>query len=174
MSVATSAKVLEVMSSFAEVMSRLLLDQHQKQLAELDLTLLQAQVLRLLRRGPVLTGQLAVELGISAPAITQLTDRLMRKQLIERRASAADRRAISIALTAKGKRLVDQFRQRRRDIFNEALKSLDEPEQSQVASAMEKIVAALEEYEQRMAKKYRRGINKGTSDRSRSRENERV
>jgi DNA-binding MarR family transcriptional regulator len=164
MVVATSARVLEVMGGFAEVMSRLLLEQHQKGLAELDLTLLQAQVLRVLRRGPVPTGQLAVELGISAPAITQLTDRLTRKHLIERRASARDRRSIEVALTDKGKRLVDQFRQRRRDIFNEALKSLDRTEQAQVLSALEKIVAALEEYEQKIAKKSRRTVNKQTSD----------
>jgi DNA-binding MarR family transcriptional regulator len=164
MTVATDARVLEVMGGFTEVMTRLLLEQHQKQLAALDLTLLQAQVLRVLRRGPLLTGQLAVELGISAPAITQLTDRLTRKLLIERRASAEDRRSVQIALTAKGRRLVDQFRQRRRAIFNEALRSLDKTEQAQVLSALEKIVAALEEYEQKIAKKYRRTINKQTSD----------
>lgn len=164
MTVATSARVLEVMNGFAEVMSRLLIEQHQKQLAALDLTLLQAQVLRVLRRGPLLTGQLAVELGISAPAITQLTDRLTRKLLIERRASADDRRSVQIALTTRGKRLVDQFRQRRRDIISEALKSLDRAEQSQVLSALEKIVVALEDYEQKIAKKHRRTVSKQTSD----------
>ncbi|HEY6186125.1 MAG TPA: MarR family transcriptional regulator [Pyrinomonadaceae bacterium] len=164
MAAATSAGVLEVMSGFAEVMSRLLLEQHQKQLAALDLTLLQAQVLRVLRNGPLLTGQLAAELGISAPAITQLTDRLVRKLLIERRASAEDRRSVQIALTTRGKRLVDQFRQRRRDIFNEALRSLDKTEQAQVLSALEKVVVALEEYEQKIAKKHRKTVNKQTSD----------
>jgi DNA-binding MarR family transcriptional regulator len=160
MAVATNGRVLEVMSGFADVMSRLLLEQHQKQLAALDLTLLQAQVLRVLRGSPLLTGQLAQELGISAPAITQLTDRLTRKHLIERRASVHDRRSIEIALTTKGKRLVDQFRQRRRDIFNEALKGLDKVEQAQVLSALEKVVVALEEYEQKIAKKHRRTVNK--------------
>jgi DNA-binding MarR family transcriptional regulator len=155
MAVATPARVLEVMNSFAEVMSKLLLEQHQKHLAELDLTLSQAQVMRVLRRGPVLTGQLAVELGISAPAITQLTDRLIRKRLIERRASDADRRSVQIALSARGKRLVDQFRQRRIHIFNEAFKSLDGEERAQVVAALEKMVTALEEYERRITKKRR-------------------
>lgn len=165
MASATPAKLLEVMNSFGELMAKLLVEQHQKHLAELDLTLLQAQVLRVLRGGPVLTGQLAAELGISAPAITQLTDRLIRKQLIERRASADDRRSVQIALSARGKRLVDQFRQRRSDIFSEALKSLDEREQSQAIEALEKVLTALAEYEQKIAGKHRKTTNKETADR---------
>jgi DNA-binding MarR family transcriptional regulator len=162
---AASPKVLEVINGFAEVMSKLLVEHHQKHLAELDLTLLQAQALKVLRHdGPVLTGQLAAELGITAPAITQLTDRLVRKRLIERRASANDRRSVQITLSARGKRLVDQFRQRRSDIFSQALKSLDEREQTQIVSALEKLVAALEEYEQKIANKHRRTTSKETAD----------
>lgn len=155
MPTASPARVLEVMNGFAEVMSKLLVEQHQKQLADLDLTLLQAQVLRLLRRGPVLTGKLATELGISAPASTQLTDRLVRKQLIERRPIDGDRRSIQLVLTPRGRRLVDQFRQRRTVIFGEAFKSLSEDERAQVVAALEKMVAALEEYERKLAKKHR-------------------
>jgi DNA-binding MarR family transcriptional regulator len=151
----TPARVPEVMNSFAEVMSKLLVEQHQKHLADLDLTLLQAQVLRLLRRGPVLTGQLATELGISAPAGTQLTDRLVRKRLIERRAGDGDRRSIQLMLTARGRRLVDQFRRHRTLIFGEAFKTLAAEEQAQFVAALEKMVAALEEYERKIAKKHR-------------------
>ncbi|HEX8137975.1 MAG TPA: MarR family transcriptional regulator [Pyrinomonadaceae bacterium] len=153
MATVSPARALEVMNSFAEVMSKLLVEQHQKHLAELDLTLLQAQVLRLLRRGPVLTGQLALELGISAPASTQLTDRLVRKRLIERRTGDSDRRSIQLAITPRGKRLVDQFRQRRSFIFGEAFKSLGEEEQAQVVAALEKMVAALEDYERKITKR---------------------
>ena len=56
-----TAQAEEVLNSFAEVMSRLLIERYQRHLAELDLTLLQAQVLRALRRGSLLTGQLASE-----------------------------------------------------------------------------------------------------------------
>ena len=139
------------MNGFAETMSRLLIEHQQRELAGLDLTLLQAQVLRVLRRGALPTGQLAAELRISAPAITQLTDRLIRKGLIERRAAANDRRSVLIALSAKGRQLVDQFRRRRSDIFNDAIAGLSEAEQAQVVEALEKVVAALERYESKAA-----------------------
>ena len=143
----TPARAEEILSSFADIMSKLLIERHQQHLAELDLTLLQAQVLKALRRGPLLTGQLAAELRISAPALTQLTDRLVRKGLIERQAAADDRRCVMVALSAKGRRLVDQFRRRRGDIFSGALSYLSEAEQAQVVRALGKVIEALERYE---------------------------
>jgi DNA-binding MarR family transcriptional regulator len=142
-----AAKVEEILNHFADAMARVLLDQHQQHIAELDLTLLQAQVLRVLRRGPMPTGQLAAELRISAPAITQLTDRLVRKGLIERQAAVDDRRCVLIALSTKGKRLVDQFRKRRAELFHNALATLDEREQEQVLKVLGKVVLVLENYE---------------------------
>lgn len=141
------AEVEEVLNNFAEVMSRLMIDQYQKQITELELTLPQAQVLRVLRRGALTTGQLAAELRISAPAITQLTDRLIRKDLIERSATADDRRCVIVALSDKGTRLIDEFRKRRGDIFNWALADLSEIEQKQVMEVLGKVVKALESYE---------------------------
>ena len=148
---AISARAEEVLSSFAEVMSKLLIEQYQHHLAQLDLTLPQAQVLRVLRRGPILTGRLAAELRITAPAITQLTDRLIRKGLIERQAAADDRRCVMVALSAKGKRLVDQFRRQRSDIFTGALRYLSEDEQAQVVEGLSKVIEALERHESESA-----------------------
>lgn len=146
-----TAQAEEVLNSFAEVMSRLLLERYQRHLAELDLTLLQAQVLRTLRRGSLLTGQLASELRISAPALTQLTDRLVRKGLIERQVAADDRRCVLVALSARGRRLVDQFRRQRSDIFNGALAYLSDTEQAQVVKGLSKVIEALERYESQPA-----------------------
>ena len=141
------ASIDEVLNSFAEVMSRLLIEHYQQHLTELDLTLPQAQVLRVLRRRPLPTGQLANELRISAPAVTGLTDRLLRKGLIERSAAMGDRRTVIIALSTKGKTLVDQFRKRRGDIFCHALAELSAPEQTQIVEALSKVLEALKRYE---------------------------
>ena len=143
----SGAEAEEVLNRFAEVMSKLLIEQHQQRLAALDLTLLQAQVLRVLRRGPLLTGQLATELRTTAPAITQLTDRLIRKGLIERQAAVDDRRCVMVALSAKGRRLVDQFRRQRSQIFTGALAYLRDDEQAQVVEGLSKVIEALERYE---------------------------
>jgi DNA-binding MarR family transcriptional regulator len=142
----------EILNGFAEVISKIVLDLHQQHLAELDLTLSQAQALRVLRRdGTLPTGRLALELRISAPAVTQLTDRLIRKGLIARQAAAADRRTVLVALSGKGRRLIDQFRKRRCEIFSGALAQLREVERAEVIASLEKMVAALEQYESGLA-----------------------
>jgi DNA-binding MarR family transcriptional regulator len=144
---APAAGVEEILNNFAEVMSRLMIDHYQQQISELDLTLPQAQVLRVLRRSQMPTGQLASELRISAPAITQLTDRLLRKGLIERRAAADDRRCVIVALSEKGAGLVDQFRESRRDIFSRAIADLSETDRRLVVELLGKVVKALESFE---------------------------
>ncbi|MBD0369845.1 MAG: MarR family transcriptional regulator [Pyrinomonadaceae bacterium] len=141
-------KVTEILDGFGEAMSRLMVDQLQKHLSELDLTLPQVQVLRILHReGTVPTGKLAQCLRISAPATTQLTDRLLRKGLIERRASEDDRRAVLVALSAEGQGLIDKFRERRNAIFGAALSQLSEAEQAQVVSSLQKVIRVLTEFE---------------------------
>lgn len=140
----TPGQVEGVLNDFAEKMTGLMIDQYQQHIAELELTLPQAQTLRILRRGPLTTGRLADELGISAPAITQLTDRLVRKGLIERRAAEGDRRCVIVALTGRGTALVDEFRARRRELFSGALAQLDAREQEQVFRALEMVTEALE------------------------------
>ena len=143
----TPIKVEEVLNSFTEVMSALMIDQYQKDIAELDLTFPQAQAMRILRRGPMLTGQLASQLKISAPAITQLTDRLIRKGLIKRTTGALDRRCVIVGLSIRGRQLVDHFRQRRREVFSRALVHLSNQEQARITEVLVNVVAALEEFE---------------------------
>lgn len=141
-------KLAEILDGFAEAMSRLMVDQLQKHLAELELTLPQVQVLRILKReGTVPTGKLAGCLKISAPATTQLTDRLIRKGLIERQHSEDDRRAVLVALSPKGQNLINRFRQQRNAVFSAALSQLSEAERTQVVSSLQKVIAALESYE---------------------------
>ena len=72
---------------------------------------------------------------------------MIRKQLIERESLDGDRRTVLIKLSSKGKRLVDQFRKRRSDIFNNALARLGDDEQSEVIEAFEKVIKCLESYE---------------------------
>ena len=146
-----SSKSEEILHSFCEVMSKLLLDRYQQHLSELELTLPQAQVLRLLRRdGAVPTGQLAAELRITAPAITQLTDRLVRKGLIERQSTVDDRRTVLVALSSKGMKLVEQFRRRRGEAFKGALAELGAAERAKVVESLRKLVGALQSYESKL------------------------
>jgi len=137
-------RVDEILNSFAEAMFRNMFERYKRHLSELDLTMVQAQVLRLLHARSLSTGELAAELGISAPAVTQLTDRLIRKRLIERRSAAADRRSVLVVLTSKGKRAIDRFREKRGDIFRLALDRLAEGDRAEVMVSLAKILAAME------------------------------
>jgi DNA-binding MarR family transcriptional regulator len=139
-----------ILDRFVEGLFRLMLDHHRAQVVEMDLTVVQAQTLTLLRRAPLPTTRLAASLGISAPAMTQLTDRLVRKRFIERRSADADRRAVIIELTEQGKRLVDRFRRRRSEVFAEALSRLKDLDRAEVIDALSKVVEALEKHEERI------------------------
>lgn len=136
-----------VLDRFAETMFRLMLEHHQRQAVEMAMTLPQLQTLKLLMGGPRATGDLAATLRISAPAVTQLTDRLTRKQLIERQAADGDRRSVMIALTERGRQAVDSFRERRHTVISGALAFLDDLERAQIILALSKMVGALEQFE---------------------------
>ena len=134
----------DILDRFAETIFNAMMAQYQKQATEMGLPAAQAQALRVLGRAPLCTTELAVELGVSAPAITQLTDRLTQKRLIERRTVDGDRRAVRIALSDKGRRTVAAFRARRAAIFREAFTHLNEGDRASLLPALEGFVAALE------------------------------
>lgn len=133
-----------ILDRFIEGLFRLMLDHHQAHVVEVDLTLVQAQALKLLRAAPLPTSKLAAALGISAPAVTQLTDRLSRKQLIERQAVETDRRAVIVAVTDKGGRVIDGFRKRRNEVFAATLLQLSEEDRMEVIDALSKVAAVLQ------------------------------
>lgn len=61
---------------------------------------------QLLDLEPAAPSQLAERIGMTRGAITKLADRLISKSLIVRKADAQDGRAQTLALTAKGRKLV--------------------------------------------------------------------
>jgi len=70
---------------------------------QLDLTMPQFAALHTIwRRGPLSGRQLADQLGISAPAIVKVCDRLEARGLIERVRDRSDRRVQWLQLTASG------------------------------------------------------------------------
>ena len=136
-------EIAAVLDRFVDGWFVLILEQHQKQIVETDLTMSQAQALRLLAGAPLTTGNLAGKLGISAPAVSQLTDRLIRKQLIERRAVERDRRSVTVELSVTGRRLIDGFRQRRNEVFERALLKLSDSDRNEVIGALAKMADVL-------------------------------
>ncbi|HEX8052016.1 MAG TPA: MarR family transcriptional regulator, partial [Thermoleophilaceae bacterium] len=55
---------------------------------------------------PLACGELALAAGVAAPTASRMLDALVRDGIVTREGSTADRRVVSVALTAKGRRLV--------------------------------------------------------------------
>jgi MarR family 2-MHQ and catechol resistance regulon transcriptional repressor len=74
------------------------------------LTLTEFAILEALyHRGPLLLGEVQRRILVSSGGITFLVDRLVAKELVERRACATDRRARYAALTPKGEALLAEI-----------------------------------------------------------------
>jgi DNA-binding MarR family transcriptional regulator len=74
------------------------------------ITLAQLAALRLLRGGPVSTGQLGRLIGLSPASTTHLVDRLEARGLAGRSRRQDDRRAVDVHLTDAGRRVLDESR----------------------------------------------------------------
>ena len=80
-----------------------------------EVTLTQYRTLVVLAsRGPQSLAGLAEAVGVTPATATRMCDRLVRKDLIRRRTERDDRRQLRVALTAKGRSLVDAVTGRRR------------------------------------------------------------
>jgi DNA-binding MarR family transcriptional regulator len=97
--------------------SRALVAVAARSLADLaeDVTLPQYRALvELAARGPQRLADLATALGVDPSTATRMCDRLVRKQLVQRRRISADRRGVRISLTPAGRALVEEVTRRRR------------------------------------------------------------
>jgi DNA-binding MarR family transcriptional regulator len=80
-----------------------------------DVTLAQYRVLvELAARGPQRPADLATALDVERSTATRMCDRLVRKQLVQRRRSSSDRRVVRVSLTPSGRQLVAAVTHRRR------------------------------------------------------------
>jgi DNA-binding MarR family transcriptional regulator len=111
-----------------------------KETEQLGVTARQTTLLWLVKRSPGLSlAELAVEEGISPPAMSGHIDRLERAGLLARERSSDDRRRVGLRLTDEGERLLRRVRARRTTWLADRLRALD-PE---ALDAVEAAVPAL-------------------------------
>jgi long-chain acyl-CoA synthetase len=77
-------------------------------LAEVDLSLPQYRLLMFIDRQSAGASMLADQLAVSRPSITAVVDGLVVRGLVERKASACDRRRVELSLTDLGRELLDR------------------------------------------------------------------
>jgi len=76
---------------------------------EHDLTPQQAQLLCIIKDQPRAMGQLVQMLRLDKSSVSGLVDRVEQRGLVRRQPSAADRRAVNVAVTPRGRRLAQAF-----------------------------------------------------------------
>ncbi len=101
-----------------------------------DTTLAQYRTLVVLAsRGPQRLVDLAGALGVTASTAGRMCDRLVRKQLVRRHRTRADRRSVLISLTQAGRQVVDQATARRKVAIADILANMPPGQRSAVAEA---------------------------------------
>jgi DNA-binding MarR family transcriptional regulator len=95
---------------------------------------------------------LGEHMDISAPAASQLVDRLVQHGLVERTEDPHDRRAKQLALTAKGRELIETSLTARTRWVDELVRSLRPEDYNQVATTLSKLTEAVQDLEQSKVK----------------------
>lgn len=109
-----------------------------------DLTTSQSSAMStLVDRGPLRMSELAALEGVQLPSATSVVNGLVKLGLVERRADPADRRAVVIDLTPKGRRQVDELVDRRNHSFALLLDRLDEHDRRLLEDAVPAVARLL-------------------------------
>jgi DNA-binding MarR family transcriptional regulator len=108
-----------------------------------EVTLTQYRTLVVLAsRGSQNLAGLAEAVGVTPATATRMCDRLVRKDLVRRRVERGDRRQLRVALTAKGRSLVDAVTDRRRREIELIMKDIPTEEQAVLVQALSRFTAA--------------------------------
>ncbi|HWG32406.1 MAG TPA: MarR family transcriptional regulator [Steroidobacteraceae bacterium] len=121
-------------------------------LDEASVTLQQALLLRRLQHsGQSTSSELAAQLHISLPAMSQMVDRLFELDLVTRTEMAQDRRKKRISPTAKARALLERVRRARSAEYGAALAVLAPKLRVELARTVQKVLRELPAEGQRPA-----------------------
>ncbi|HEX8647849.1 MAG TPA: MarR family transcriptional regulator [Thermoleophilaceae bacterium] len=95
--------------------------------------------------GELPCGEAAVAAGVAGPTATRMLDSLEREEIVTREHSTADRRVVTVRLTAKGRRAVREkgraISAKRREIY----RSLSEDDRAQATVLLGRLAEAVEQ-----------------------------
>ena len=112
------------------------------------LTTPQIAVLEFTRESQTMSA-VAIYLGLSRPATSQLVDRLVRVGLVRRAEGTVDRRQRHVILSAKGRSLVDRVAAARAARFDSSLAVLEPALVARLESVLSEVVGTLDEGKER-------------------------
>lgn len=94
-------------------------------------------------RAPIKVSDLAREMCLHPATVVGILDRLVSKELVQRRRSTEDKRVVEIDLTAKGRVVVDNVPDVAEGMLAKRLETLPEKRLSQVSKGMREIARIL-------------------------------
>lgn len=103
---------------------------------------------RLVSRGEMSPAQLADELHLARPTISNLIKGLVAEGIIERRPSELDGRSVLLAATTRGERIIDTFRRGRLEVLTDALASIPERDRTVIVGSLESFEVLLRRLEE--------------------------
>jgi MarR family transcriptional regulator, organic hydroperoxide resistance regulator len=102
---------------------------------------------RLHYRGTCAVSDVSTYLGVTPPAASQLTDRLVQLGLIDRTEDVNDRRVKQLSLTHKGRSMVQKSLDARRTWLDKLVDTLSTEEQGEIAKALGHLTVAARKLE---------------------------
>ncbi len=110
---------------------------------ETEVTLAQFRALMVLAyRGPQRGIDISAELGVSPSTGTRMSERLVRKGLVRRQRSTANRREVTLTLTPAGRELVREVTRKRRAELRRMARRLPVTEHGPVTVALRRLAEA--------------------------------
>ena len=104
---------------------------------EVNITPLQIEILVLLEKEKILcVSEIGERLDIAKAEMTQLINKLVGLNLIERRTSESDKRTVNIALTGDGKILIRDFERQLRKAALKTLSALSNEDVEKLSSSL--------------------------------------
>src|SRR5687767_5537384 len=88
--------------------------------------------------------ELAHELGVTLPALSQIVDRLVRRDMVERHSDSEDRRIVRVFLTDSARNVLRESHEQRRERIARAVAEWKPSETDSAIGAMERLAEAAE------------------------------
>lgn len=125
-------EIAEALPQSASAISRLFLAH-----TTVELSRTEANVMRALSERPRRVTDLALDEGITQPAMTLLVNRLEERGWLERSEDPADGRAVLVSMSDSGIRVFEQLRAEYRALLHEEMALLDDQDVEALARATE-------------------------------------
>lgn len=120
-------------------------DLHSRTLAaNYGLTGPQALLLKALQGGELSAGELAVRISLSQGAVTDILNRLEKRGLVARKRDQSDGRRVLVKATQDGLALLDESPPLLQERFIKRFSGLEEWEQTQLLSSLQRIAAMMD------------------------------